>query len=152
MAVVGALVLPMVILVNRWVNNVEERDMMLYLSYACLGSIFLLFHTAALLGTYTVSQYILGSALLFSFLNSLEGVIMTLLAKVISPELAKGTFNSGLLATEAGTFGRVLGDCFITLFGVAQGSSALVNKLFLPLAVMVIVSVALVHWYFDRLM
>ena len=152
MAVVGALVLPMVVLLNRWVNNVEERYMMLYLSYACMGSIFLLFHSPTLLGHYTVGQYILGSALLFSFLNSLEGVIMTLLAKVISPELAKGTFNSGLLATEAGTFGRVLGDCCITLFGAAQHSSELVNHLFFPLAVMVLLCVALVHWYFDVLL
>ncbi len=126
--------------------------MMLYLSYACLGSIFLLFHSPALLGHYTVGQYILGSALLFSFLNSLEGVIMTLLAKVISPELAKGTFNSGLLATEAGTFGRVLGDCCITLFGAAQDSSALVNHLFFPLAILVLLCVTLVHWYFDLLL
>ena len=40
-------------------------------------------------------QYICGSILVFVFLNALEGVIMSLLSKLVSPELAKGTFNSG---------------------------------------------------------
>ncbi|CAM9878636.1 unnamed protein product, partial [Laminaria digitata] len=29
-----------------------------------------------------------------------------------------GTWNSGFLATEAGTFGRFVGDAFITVLGV----------------------------------
>jgi hypothetical protein len=48
---------------------------------------------------YTTLQYIIGSVLVFAFLNSLEGVIMSLLSKLVSPELAKGTFNSGSLTT-----------------------------------------------------
>lgn len=152
MAVVGAMVLPMVVLVNRMlVADVEERDMVLHLCYASLASIVLLLHTG-LLGEYTLLQYIAGSVTLFASLNAMEGIIMALLAKVISPELAKGTFNSALLATETGTFGRVIGDVFITMFGVAAVPVLMVNQLFFPLAVMVVVSLGLVHWYFDRLM
>lgn len=35
---------------------------------------------------------------------------MSLLSKSVSKKMARGTFNSGLLATEAGTLGRAIGD------------------------------------------
>lgn len=151
MAAVGASVLPMILLINKFMKDVEERDLVLYLSYASLACLLVLLH-CDWLGAYTLLQYIVGSALLFASLNALEGVIMALLAKLISPELAKGTFNSGLLATEAGTFGRVLGDVFITLFGGAHPHETVVNALFIPVAGMIMMSVALVWFYYDRLL
>ena len=75
---------------------------------------------------------------------------MTLLVKLVAPELARGTFNSGLLATEAGTFGRVVGDFCITIFGASQGTGV-VNQLFLPVVVMMSISIALVFYYYERL-
>ena len=48
---------------------------------------------------YSPTQYVCGSVMIFVFLNALEGVIMSLLSKLVSPELARGTWNSGLLAT-----------------------------------------------------
>jgi hypothetical protein len=76
---------------------------------------------------------------------------MSLLSKLISPELAKGTFNSGLLATEAGTFGRVLGDMSIVVFGGGLSSSPLlVNRLYLPLAFLVACTIALVQVFYDK--
>ena len=101
-------------------------------------------------------QYIIGASVLFALLNALEGVIMSLLSKVVSPELAKGTFNSGLLATEAGTLGRVLGDSMITFLSEQQqeagsGTVGLVNVLFLPVAIGVLACILLTYRFYDRL-
>lgn len=147
MTVVGASVLPMMLFINRFTKDAEERELVLQLSFASLGCLVLMLHLGVL-GDYTVLQYVLGSVLLFAFLNALEGVVMALLAKLISPELAKGTFNSGLLATEAGTFGRVMGDMCITWFGSAHEP---VNAMFSPVVIMVAASIALVWYYYDRL-
>jgi len=101
---------------------------------------------------------VLGSSSLFALLNALEGVIMSLLSKVVSSELAKGTFNSGLLATEAGTLGRVVGDCMLTFLserhstgGGESADGAVINALFLPVAIGVLVSILLVYRYWDLL-
>jgi uncharacterized membrane protein YeaQ/YmgE (transglycosylase-associated protein family) len=147
MTVVGASVLPMILLINKFLKDAEERELVLHLSYASLACLVLMLHFTAL-GEYTMFQYVIGSIFLFASLNALEGVVMALLAKLISPELAKGTFNSGLLATEAGTFGRVVGDMCITIFGSAEEP---VNGMFLPVAVMVAASIGLVWCFFDRL-
>ena len=40
----------------------------------------------------------------------LEGTAMSLCSKVMHPDLASGTFNSGLLSTQAGTVGRLFGN------------------------------------------
>jgi hypothetical protein len=149
MAAVGASVLPMILLVNSLVRDLEERELVIRLSNACVLCLLVMLHVS-IFGSYTLLQYIAGSALLFACLNALEGVIMSLLAKVISPELARGTFNSGLLATEAGTFGRVLGDFCITLFGVSHNAGDIVNRLFLPLVVMIVASSLLVWAFYDR--
>ena len=150
MAVVGGLVLPTNILVNFFVKDLDERDMVLRLLYVSLASALFVCHTD-LLGPYSLLQYIAGTAVFFAALNSMEGITMALLAKLISPELAKGTFNSGLLATEAGTFGRVLGDMSITLFGTSDDAVTLVNRLFLPLSFMMLAATLFVHWFYARL-
>ncbi|KAJ1428034.1 major facilitator superfamily domain-containing protein [Ochromonadaceae sp. CCMP2298] len=150
MALVGALVLPVNIFVNSFVKDVEERDMVLRLTCCCVGGMLFVCNTYVL-GEYTLLQYVLGTSLMFTCLNALEGIIMALLAKLISPELAKGTFNSGLLATEAGTLGRVVGDVLITVFGGTHSPEVLTNNLFLPLGVMLLLSLLLVLYYFDRL-
>lgn len=69
----------------------------------------------------------------------------------MSPELAKGTFNSGLLATEAGTLGRVFADMGITAVEVNSRPSTLINILYLPLAILLALSIIVVNRYFDRL-
>ncbi|CAK9020487.1 SPX domain-containing membrane protein Os04g0573000 [Durusdinium trenchii] len=59
------------------------------------------------------------SGYLMVFITSqiMEAVIMSLFSKVISPRMAAGTWNSGFLATEAGTLGRAAGNALITLLG-----------------------------------
>lgn len=150
MAVIGALVLPMNIFVNQMMKDMEERDIAVKLSYAILFGISLICHFGAF-GNYSLFQYFFGTAVIFTTLNALEGAIMSLLSKLISPDLAKGTFNSGLLATEAGTLGRVFGDMTITIFGNDTTTSAmLVNQLYLPLAILIITTVLLLQQFYLR--
>jgi hypothetical protein len=63
---------------------------------------------------YNSLQYITGCVLLFISTNALEGPNMSLLSKTIPPSWSRGFFNVGLLATEAGTIGRAIGDAFLT--------------------------------------
>jgi len=102
MCFMGALVLPMNILVNHYVHDVDERDMVLRLICLCVCSSLFICHSEWLGDSYVIGQYMLGSLCLFVCLNSMEGIIMAILAKIVSPDLARGTFNSALLATEAG--------------------------------------------------
>jgi hypothetical protein len=56
---------------------------------------------------------------------------MSITSKIIPAHLAKGTFNSGFLATEAGTSARFVGDVAITFLGLVSIEDA-VNVLFVP--------------------
>lgn len=69
------------------------------------------------------------------------GVNLSLLSKVMSSRLARGTFNGGLLSTEAGTLARVVADVSITLAGYL-GSQWLLNATLLPTLVVGLVSIA----------
>eukprot|EP01038_Epipyxis_sp_PR26KG_P012876 gene12876-17254_t len=148
MAFMGALVLPCNIFVNSLMKDIEARDMILRLSYATLASSIILLDVDFI--KYSSFQYMFGSCLLFCTLNSLEGIMMALLSKLVSPELAKGVFNSGLLATEAGTFGRVIGDFAITACGVSKDNKYLVNMLYIPLTAFIGLSIMIIHKFFDN--
>eukprot|EP00981_Chlorochromonas_danica_P013088 scaffold5788_cov159-Ochromonas_danica.AAC.4 len=150
MAVIGVLVLPTNVIVNSVAKDVEERDMVVRLSYLSLAGVLFMLHLT-FFGEYSLGQYVIGTAVIFTSLNALEGVIMSLLARLLSPELAKGTFNSGLLATEAGTFGRVVGDMAITAVGESFAASALPNHLFIPLGAVILFGILIVNRIYDKL-
>lgn len=59
------------------------------------------------------------------------GVNLSLLSRVMSSRLSRGTYNGGLLSTEAGTLARVIADATITLAGYG-GVSRLLNVTLLP--------------------
>ena len=84
-------------IVNHFVKDVDDRDLILRLSYVTVASLLILCNLGVV--KYSFFQYAIGLGLLWASLNSLEGIMMSLLSKLVSPELAKGTFNSGLLAT-----------------------------------------------------
>lgn len=69
----------------------------------------------------------------------------------MSPELAKGTFNSGLLATEAGTLGRVFADMGITAIEASCQPENMVNRLYLPVIVLFAISIIVVLRFYDGL-
>lgn len=176
MSGMGAVVLPSAVLVGRLADGMTDKALVQYLSWMSLFSIVILLNTKIF--PYHASQYVVGNVLLFSFLSTLEGVIMALLSKLISAELATGTFNSGLLATEAGTIGRVVGDMTITILGEAligrgtgtgvsdtnsssgKASSAaeftvhffhdFINALYMPVFVGILLSIALVSVYAHK--
>lgn len=69
------------------------------------------------------------------------GVNLSLLSKVMSSRLARGTYNGGLLSTEAGTLARVVADGTITLTGYL-GESKLLNVTMLPTLFIGLLSIA----------
>ncbi|KAF1785220.1 Major facilitator superfamily domain [Phytophthora cactorum] len=79
-----------------------------------------------------IAMFVGVGVIIFISTNVLEGVNMSLLSKTIPKSFAKGTFNSGLLATEAGTFGRAIGDIAITVVGL-PGIQYVLNWTFVPL-------------------
>lgn len=68
------------------------------------------------------------------------GVNLSLLSNVMSSRLARGTYNGGLLSTEAGTFARVVADGTITLAGYL-GEDKLLNVTLLPSLVICVASI-----------
>lgn len=76
-------------------------------------------------------RYILGIILEFCGFQASQSIVLSLLSKVVPLELAKGTFNSGFIATTAITLSRALGDTFITMMGYVSIRS-LLNLLSVP--------------------
>ncbi|KAI5444515.1 hypothetical protein KIW84_012954 [Lathyrus oleraceus] len=68
---------------------------------------------------------------LFDNISLIPGVNLSLLSRVMSSRLSRGTYNGGLLSTEAGTIARVIADATITLAGFL-GQSRLLNVTSLP--------------------
>ncbi|KAM3698585.1 hypothetical protein ACB098_06G199600 [Castanea mollissima] len=115
LACLGLTVLPVNIIVGKYITNIfEERQVLLASEImVCIG-ILLSFH---IFNPYSVPQYV-GSALItFVSAEVLEGVNLSLLSRCMSSRLSRGTYNGGLLSTEAGTLARVVADGTITLSG-----------------------------------
>jgi len=58
----------------------------------------------------------------------------------MSSRLSRGTYNGGLLSTEAGTLARVVADATITLVGLL-GESRLLNLTLIPSLLICIASI-----------
>lgn len=129
LACLGLTVLPVNILVGSYLSNIfEERQVLLASEIlVCLG-IVLSFHVVI---PYSVPQYVFSALITFVAAEVLEGVNLNLLSRVMSSRLSKGTYNGGLLSTEAGTLARVFADSTITLAGY-WGMSRLLNVTLLP--------------------
>ncbi|KAH7512839.1 hypothetical protein FEM48_Zijuj12G0132600 [Ziziphus jujuba var. spinosa] len=99
---------------------------------------------------YTVPQYV-GSALItFVSAEVLEGVNLSLLSRVMSSRLSRGTYNGGLLSTEAGTLARVIADGTITLSGYL-GESKLLNTTLVPALFICISSIVATCFTYNSL-
>ena len=88
-------------------------------------------------------RFIGGYLIVFASLQASESVIMSSLTKTVSAKLAAGTFNSGLLATEFGTAGRVTANGFLTLAGLMTKTrpELLMDVLFIPATVIALLSI-----------
>ncbi|KAK4365307.1 hypothetical protein RND71_016665 [Anisodus tanguticus] len=89
---------------------------------------------------YSVPQYVISGLIMFVAAEVLEGVNLSLLSRVMSSRLSRGTYNGGLLSTEAGTIARVIADVTITLAGYL-GQSRLLNVTLLPSLLICLVSI-----------
>ncbi|KAI7755191.1 hypothetical protein M8C21_005704 [Ambrosia artemisiifolia] len=111
----GLTVIPVNMIVGSNISNMFEDRQILLASeiMICLG-IAASFH---FIEPYTVTQYVVSGLVTFVSAEVLEGVSLSLLSRVMSSRLSRGTFNGGLLSTEAGTIARVIADATITLGG-----------------------------------
>ncbi|KAJ0565499.1 putative SPX domain, major facilitator superfamily, MFS transporter superfamily [Helianthus annuus] len=148
LAFLGLTVLPVSIFVGSYISNVfEERQVLLASEImVCLG-IVLSFHTII---PYSAPQYIFSALLTFVSAEVLEGVNLSLLSRVMSSRLSRGTYNGGLLSTEAGTLARVVADGTITLAGY-WGMSELLNITLLPSLVICIATIIATSFTYNSL-
>jgi hypothetical protein len=68
----------------------------------------------------------------------------------MSSRLSRGTYNGGLLSTEAGTLARVVADGTITLAGYL-GESKLLNVTLLPSLVICVASIVATCFTYNSL-
>jgi len=148
MACVAMLMFPVNFVVSRLAQQYEDRELivgtMVMMLVSVLGFLDYFPH-------YTIYQYAICSIGIFVSTNSLEGVNMSLLSKTIPKAWAKGTFNSGFLATEAGTLARSVGDVLISAVAGMLGMNMLLNGLFIPLAVLCTFTLLLVYFFYEQL-
>lgn len=137
LALLGLTVLPVNIVVGNYISNMFEDRQILFVAeiFTCLG-VFISFNV---IFPYSVAQYVCGAFITFVSAEVLEGVNLSLLSKVMSSRLARGTYNGGLLSTEAGTLARVVADVTITLGGYL-GRGQLLNATLLPTLIVGILS------------
>ncbi len=155
LAILGLLMFPANLVVAKMSRQYDEREMIVATLYLILVGLvgILYYHWGGGSGSgsgsgggsdYTVLQYVFFAICIFLGTNALEGPNMSLLSKTIPTAWARGTFNSGLLATEAGTFARVVGDGFISYVSFI-GDDYLLNGIFIPILILVLVSILFVH-------
>lgn len=138
LACLGLTVLPVNIVVGNYICNMFEDRQILLASeiVVCIG-ILLSFHVFI---PYSIPQYVISGLIMFVSAEVLEGVNLSLLSRVMSSRLSRGTYNGGLLSTEAGTIARVVADSTITLAGYL-GDSKLLNVTLLPSLIICISSI-----------
>ncbi|KAM7256747.1 hypothetical protein ACFE04_012488 [Oxalis oulophora] len=148
LACLGLTVLPVNIFVGNYVSNLFEDRQILLASeiMVCIG-VLLSFN---LFVPYTVAQYVSSGLIMFVSAEVLEGVNLSLLSRVMSSRLSRGTYNGGLLSTEAGTLARVVADGTITLAGYL-GESKLLNVTLLPSLFICIVSIVATCFTYNSL-
>ena len=117
LAVYGFALIPLNIVVGKLSNKVSDRSF----SGVLLGAIGLGSALCICSGK-PMWLFFLGGALVFMGSMTLEGSAMSLLSKVMHPSLAEGTFNTGLLTTEAGGIGRLAGNLSISVFTKLTGT------------------------------
>ncbi|KAK0587833.1 hypothetical protein LWI29_029586 [Acer saccharum] len=138
LACLGLTVLPVNIVVGSYISNMfEDRQILMASEIMVLVGIVLSFNVII---PYSVPQYVCSGLILFVFAEVLEGVNLSLLSRVMSSRLSRGTYNGGLLSTEAGTIARVIADATITLAGYL-GDSKLLNVTLVPSLIICITSI-----------
>ncbi|KAL2902354.1 hypothetical protein RDABS01_027436 [Bienertia sinuspersici] len=148
LACLGLTVLPVNIVVGSYISNMfQERQILLVSEIMVSIGILLSFNFFI---PYTVPQYVCSGLIMFVSAEVLEGVNLSLLSRVMSSRLSRGTYNGGLLSTEAGTLARVVADATITLLGLL-GQSSLLNLTLLPSFLICLGSIAATCYTYNSL-
>ncbi|XP_006647682.1 SPX domain-containing membrane protein OsI_08463 [Oryza brachyantha] len=138
LAVLGLTVLPVNVIVGSYVTNLfQDRQILVASEIMVLIGIAMSFRFTS---HYSVPQYVSSALITFVFAEVLEGVNLSLLSRVMSSRLSRGTYNGGLLSTEAGTLARVAADMTITAAGYL-GQNSLLNATLLPSFVICVASI-----------
>ena len=110
LAVFGLTVIPVNTVVGQISDHVSDRG---------LNAVTLLITAVGcgllMCGGRPVWMYFLGGTLVFMCTVILEGSGMSLMSKIMHPSLARGTWNAGLMSTEAGTLGRLTGNLCLSV-------------------------------------
>jgi len=147
MSVLGLLILPANLAVAYLSRNYDDRELIMLFQGAMLAGCLLIMKYSS---TYSMVQYVIGSVAVFLSTNMLEGPNMSLLSKTIPKSWSEGFFNVGLLATEAGTLGRAIGDTFLAICG-SGGMEYLLDNAFGSMLAMCSASFLISWRYYDLL-
>lgn len=149
LAILGLLMLPANLGISILARNHDDRELILGCQVSMLlGCIGIIQYSSR--EGYTSMQYLLFSVVIFLSTNGLEGPNMSLLSKTIPKSWARGIFNVGLLATEAGTFGRAVGDLLLSMWGF-QGLGTVLNDTFRTMSILSTMSLALTLYFYEHL-
>lgn len=147
LAIMGLLVLPANMVVAHLSKRYEDRELIVALltimMISCIG---ILQYSAR----YPVHQYVIASSVAYISASTLEGPNMSLLSKTIPVSWSRGIFNIGLLATEAGTLGRTLGDVALSLCG-RGGLEHFLNRAYIMLTVLVGSTLSVTLWCYGAM-
>ena len=148
LAVLGLLVLPANWVVASVAHLYDDRELILALELFMLsGCLSILKYTG---GGYAAVQYVCASVTIFVSTNALEGPTMSLLSKTIPLEYSRGLLNVGLLATEAGTLGRAVGDVILSVCG-KNGLEYVLNRAFGFMSVLSLATIGLTWFVYDHM-
>ncbi|XP_014511949.1 SPX domain-containing membrane protein At4g22990 [Vigna radiata var. radiata] len=148
LACLGLTVLPVNIVVGSYISNMfQDRQILLASEIMVLVGVVLSFQAII---PYSEPQYVCSGLLLFVSAEVLEGVNLSLLSRVMSSRLSRGTYNGGLLSTEAGTLARVVADATITLAGYVR-QSLLLNVTLIPSLFICITSILATCFTYNSL-
>ncbi|KAK6920205.1 Major facilitator superfamily, partial [Dillenia turbinata] len=138
LACLGLTVLPVNVVVGSYMTRFfEERQVLLASEIMVCMGILLNFQSFI---PYSLPQYVCSALITFVFSEVLEGVNLSLLSRIMSSRLSRGTYNGGLLSTEAGTLARVFADVTLTLVGF-MGQDKLLNITLFPSLFLCILSI-----------
>mmetsp|Transcript_13049 Transcript_13049/g.27766 ORF Transcript_13049/g.27766 Transcript_13049/m.27766 type:complete len:1004 (-) Transcript_13049:71-3082(-) len=150
LAGLASLMLPASFVVAQVSRKYDDRELIIVTLVIMLCGILGFLEYDSTSETYSETRFIMFGFVMFVSCSCLEGPTMGLLSKTIPKSLASGVLNAGLLATEAGTIGRVLGD-FCMSTAAYEGLDELVNRLFFPLGIIVLTSIFVVFQAYTYL-
>jgi MFS family permease len=129
-AIVTLVVCPVHFVIGATSKYIEDRKFMIVALSLCLFGSFILIDFDDL----NIVQYTIGAFFLNLATNLSDGVSTSLTSKVLPPRINRGTFNSGLLSTTAGSVGRAMADIVVGLASNLD-EDEVENTLFIPLSI-----------------